>query len=155
MRLFKILPAFILPFAAFALPNADAAPEAAPAAKPDMLPRAPIAIAQQVYELVARDLRARQLDLGNLTGLLSGLGGDLSSILDLLSPSFINDIQSVVTNAAALLTPTFVNNTVSLIDDVAPVSSSKEDLNDKPMTRNQLVTSVSSVLSALISSLLR
>lgn len=154
MRLFKILPAFILPFATFALPNADAAPEAAPAAQPNELPRAPIAIDPQVYELVARDLMARQLDLSNITGILGNLGGDLSGILGLLNPTFINDIQSVVTNAAALLTPTFVNNTVSLIDDVAPVSSSEEPYQRKSITGVQLVTSVTSVLSALISSLL-
>ena len=110
MHLFKFLPVF-LPAAAFAFPDAQPHPEALQGRSP--LPD-PV-----TYELVARDLIARQIDVSNLTseltGFLSNLGPTFSALESLLSASTIDNIENLLTNAANLLADPFVNDTRQLI----------------------------------------
>ena len=109
MHIFKFLPVFLLPAATLAFP--DAQPEA-------LQGRAPLPD-PATYEIVARDLIARQIDVSNLTsditGFLGSIGSSIGAIEGLLSPTTLNNIETLLTNAADLLSAPFVNDTRNLI----------------------------------------
>jgi len=124
MRFFSlftaILPAIVLAVPGpAAYPNDAALEEALRArlarltARSNLESRSPLAEASENMELAARmearvearmdELAARQLDLSGLTGFLANLTSSFGALESLLSPTSLNDIESVVTNLAFVL----------------------------------------------------
>jgi len=143
MHLFKYLPVFLLPAATFAFP--DAQPEA-------LQGRAPLPD-PATYEIVARDLIARQIDVSNLTseltGFLGSIGSSLSALEGLLSPTTIDNIENLLTNAADLLSAPFVNDTRSLIFTAVAALNSPLVTDLEGLFTPSLVTDLGNLISAL------
>ena len=99
MRLFHYFAIFFLPLLVAAIPAAE------PGANPLLVPRDDGGLP----------------DLGDIGGLLGNILNSIGPVLDLLNPDTVNDIGTIVHNAADLLTPEFVEQTKGLIADVAPV----------------------------------
>ncbi|KAL4891828.1 hypothetical protein BDV59DRAFT_203100 [Aspergillus ambiguus] len=90
MKFFKFLPLALLPITAYAVPTAEPEPNA----------------------IDFHTLNERALDLSSLLG---DLTQSLGAIQDLLSPDSLNNINTLVTNAALLLSQPTANQTKSLI----------------------------------------
>jgi hypothetical protein len=142
MRLFSLLPVFGLPAISFAFPNADAG------AEPNVIPRAPVALPDsEVYDLLSRDLIARQLDLSNLTSLLGSLSGTITGVEQLLSSNSLNNIESVVNNLAYLLAEPTTNQTKSLIDTASNLLSGSLFSQVEALLTPQTVTDIGNLLT--------
>lgn len=146
MRLFSLLPVFLLPALILTTPTQ---PDAATSAKvADIAERADIS---SLIDTFTGDLSGivsllRPETLKNIDSIITHvalllddkttnqtksllntaddlLSGNLfSSISGLVTPDFIKKVGGLIDNANNLLTPTFVKETTGLINDVAPVS---------------------------------
>jgi len=111
MRFFRLF-AVVLPSLVLAVPGPSTSPDMFAEAVAEAISRREASAAPQPMARAASDmelaalLEARQLDLGNLSGLLSNLTASFGAISELLSPDSLANINTVVTQLAyALATP--------------------------------------------------
>jgi hypothetical protein len=121
MRFFTLFTA-VLPAMVMAIPGPGPLPNAAPDA---LTGRAPLARASADLGLEAL-ITARQLDLGNLGGLLANLSQSFQAIESLLSPTSLGNIQEVVNDLAALLKSPTPEQAKSLLGTASDLLSSNE-----------------------------
>lgn len=142
MRLFSLLPLTLLPVLSLGVYNAE------PEAEPKVAARAPIGHPDpELYESVARDLIARQIDLSNLSGILSSLSGTISGLESLLTPTSLNNIEVVVTNLALLLAEPTANQTKSLIGTASDLLSGSLFTQLEPLLTPQTITEIGDLLT--------
>ncbi|KAL4863446.1 hypothetical protein BDV12DRAFT_189649 [Aspergillus spectabilis] len=103
MKFFQYLTAALLPVTVLAIPAAEPGPKAA---------AVPATISVDDYNVLVQ----RQLDLG---GIIGDLTDALGSIKELLSSESLNNINVVVTQAAALLKDPTTNQIKSLVGTAA------------------------------------
>jgi len=70
----------------------------------------------------------------DITGFLGDISNTLQALETLLQGTTLNNIVSIIDNAAALLTPTFVNETAALISAVSAVGFPALELRHSALT---------------------